>query len=130
MNYTVFQISIDELTMMVADRIGRSKAIEQFPVYKAYYDTLYQGSDGFKSWMSDYYRPVCDIDASDLNQVYEIGNIGPDHLITRRERMHSVSVGDIIRCNKTNTYHMVDSFGFSTIDNFEQHEQVQEGIMS
>ena len=44
-----------------------------------------------------HYQPVCTIDASDLDEVFEIGNIGPEDKITRLDRMHSISVGDAIR---------------------------------
>ena len=44
-----------------------------------------------------HYDKVCEIDAEDLNEVFEIGNIGPEDKITRLGRMHSISVGDAIR---------------------------------
>lgn len=44
-----------------------------------------------------HYSKVCEIVAEDLNEVFEIGNIGPEDKITRLDRMHSISVGDAIR---------------------------------
>lgn len=44
-----------------------------------------------------HYSKVCEIVAEDLNEVFEIGNIGPEDKITRLDRMHSISVGDVIR---------------------------------
>ena len=42
------------------------------------------------------YTHVSNIEADSANQVFEIGNIGPESAITRFSRMHSLSVGDII----------------------------------
>ena len=42
------------------------------------------------------YTHVSNIEADNPNQVFEIGNIGPESAITRFSRMHSLSVGDII----------------------------------
>ena len=44
-----------------------------------------------------HYSKVCEIVAEDLNEVFQIGNIGPEEKITRLDRMHSISVGDAIR---------------------------------
>lgn len=53
-----------------------------------------------------HYSKVCEIDAKDLDEVFEIGNIGPEDKITRLARMHSISVGDAIRVEEG------DEFGF------------------
>ena len=42
------------------------------------------------------YEIVCEIEAADLDEVFEIGNVGPEENIVRLDRMHSVSVGDVI----------------------------------
>ena len=118
MNYTVFQIKLDAETISQVNTLGREEAISRFPVYKAYFETMFEGSQGFQSWMSEHFQPVCEIDADNLDQAFEIGNIGPEHKIVRHRRMHSVSVGDIIRCNQTNRCYMVDGFGFTHLLDF------------
>lgn len=50
------------------------------------------------------YSKVAVIDAEDLEQVFTIGNIGPESKIERLAPMHSVSVGDVV----------VDSNGFAS----------------
>ena len=45
---------------------------------------------------NDCYTKVAEIVADDLNHVFEVGNIGPEDRITRLDKMHSISVGDII----------------------------------
>ena len=60
------------------------------------------------------YTAVSRIEAEDLNQVFEIGNIGPESQITRLGRMASVSVGDLIEDEDGNR-HVVASFGFKEV---------------
>lgn len=61
-----------------------------------------------------HYSAVAKIDAATLDQVFEIGNIGPESLIERLDRMHSVSVGDVI-VDEAGTKFVVASFGFDEI---------------
>lgn len=61
-----------------------------------------------------YYDLVAEIEAANLEQVFDIGNIGPESAITRRAPMHSVSVGDIIM-NDQGDMHLVASMGFTKI---------------
>ena len=60
------------------------------------------------------YKIVCEIEADDMDQVFEIGNIGPESKINRLDRMHSVSVGDIIRDDRGLMF-VVSSFGFTRL---------------
>ena len=48
------------------------------------------------AFAEEYYTHVSTITAEDFNQVFEIGNIGPESNIERFSRMASVSIGDII----------------------------------
>lgn len=61
-----------------------------------------------------HYSAVAKIDAATLDQVFEIGNIGPESLIERLDRMHSISVGDVI-VDEAGTKFVVSSFGFDEI---------------
>jgi hypothetical protein len=60
------------------------------------------------------YEMVAEIDAEDLDQVFQIGNIGPEENIKRLKPMHSVSVGDVILDDKGNAS-FVDSYGFGSV---------------
>ena len=43
------------------------------------------------------YGVVCEIEADSIDDVFRIGNIGPEENIKRiADRMHSISVGDVI----------------------------------
>ena len=60
------------------------------------------------------YDIVCEIEAADLDEVFEIGNIGPEEKITRIAPMHSVSVGDVIRTDRGRCF-VVSDFGFTRL---------------
>jgi len=57
------------------------------------------------------YTAVSRIEAEGLNQVFEIGNIGPEANIVRLSPMHSISVGDIIE-DKAGARFVVATLGF------------------
>ena len=61
-----------------------------------YFDISFNGNVSPAIFLA-HYSKVCEIVAEDLNEVFEIGNIGPEDKITRLGRMHSISVGDVIR---------------------------------
>jgi hypothetical protein len=114
MLFTVLQIQITDDVYRAVNRLGHEGGAAEFPQYRAYMDTMFRGSDGYKSEYAEYYTPVCVIEADSLNRVFDIGNIGPEDRITRLARMHSVSVGDII-VDPDGVKHMVNSFGFEEI---------------
>ena len=60
------------------------------------------------------YDEVAAIEADTLDEVFEIGNIGPEEKIERFDRMHSISVGDVIRNDKYECY-VVASCGFERL---------------
>jgi len=61
-----------------------------------------------------YYGLVAEIEATDLEQVFDIGNVGPESAITRHAPMHSVSAGDIIM-DEQGDMHLVAPVGFVKI---------------
>ena len=63
---------------------------------------------------SGYYSPVCSIEADDLNEVFRIGNIGPEEDIERHPEnsMSSISVGDVIVDTSTGNSFVVVLVGF------------------
>ena len=60
------------------------------------------------------YEEVAAIEADNLNEVFQIGNIGPEEKIERFDRMHSISVGDVIRNDKYECY-VVGNCGFERL---------------
>lgn len=108
MKYKIYQIVMDSaLELALEARIFTDRRIP------AYYDSIIKG-DATKGLELGMYKHVADIEADDLDSVFEIGNIGPESAITRYESMHSLSVGDIIENSQGNQY-VVARFGFDEI---------------
>ena len=63
---------------------------------------------------ADYYTHVGNITANDLEDVFNVGNIGPEENIERLDRMSSLSVGDVVE-DEHGVRHVVASFGFEEI---------------
>ena len=114
MLFTVYQIQIADSVYNEVNRLGHEAAAEVYPEYRAYMDCLFRGSKKYKPEYAEYFKPVCTIEAANLNRVFDIGNIGPEESITRLLPMHSISVGDIIEDEQGRRV-MVDSFGFGEI---------------
>jgi hypothetical protein len=107
MKFELFQINLTDADYRLYD-MG-----EDFPKLKAWRDAISLGSckaglDG------DFYEKVAVIDAEDLDDVFEIGNIGPEENITRLAPMHSVSVGDLIATPDGDLF-VVKGVGFEKI---------------
>ena len=100
MKYTVHQINLINLTD------------EQYAAHReTYLNTTFRPSDEAILAARSLYAPVAEINTTSLNQVFNIGNIGPDSKIKRLAPMHSVSVGDVIvDANGEAAY--VSTFGF------------------
>ena len=80
------------------------------PIYRAHCDALMAGKFPGKQ----FYTHVADLAVDDLDQAFEVGNIGPEDLITRHAQMHSVSVGDVLEFNGVGF--MVMSVGFEAVE--------------
>ena len=80
---------------------------------KAAMDALLNGEVDPVFFLSAY-EEVAAIEADTLDEVFEIGNIGPESKIERFGRMHSISVGDVIRNDKYECY-VVGNFGFERL---------------
>lgn len=115
MLFTVHQIQIERSVYDSVNALGHDAAAQLYPEYRAQLETSFKGSLGYQPKYAEYYKPVCIIEAEDLNGVFEIGNIGPEESITRLAQMHSVSVGDIIE-DSNGVRVMVNSFGFKVLN--------------
>jgi hypothetical protein len=113
--YTIFQIN---LTHDQVNEVNASKG--DYPeFYNKYLRTNFQPKPEAILDAFDMYKPVAKIEAEDLEQVFEIGNMGPEDRIERLDRMHSVSVGDLVFDPNTGIYYYVDSFGFGELPSEE-----------
>ena len=119
-NYTIFQIN---LTDAQVDEVNTSKG--EYPeFYNKYLRTNFQPKPEAILDAFDMYKPVAKIEAENLEQVFHIGNMGPEDRIKRLDRMHSVSVGDLVFDPNTGIYYYVDSFGFAELPNEEVLKKV------
>ena len=91
-------------------------ALFQLPEESKFIRDLYFMDSNEIAAISDEYRMVALIDGKTLDDVFTIGNIGPEEKIERVESMHSVSVGDIIQDVIDNKTFVVAKFGFEEID--------------
>lgn len=75
-------------------------------------DIYFQVTRGNVSWetFQEYFKCVGNIEATDLDEAFEIGNIGPEEKIERYGKMTSLSVGNIIGVG--GRYYIVKPFGF------------------
>ena len=116
MKFAVHQIRITKAQMDLINKEG----FDAVPAKKAHLDMDMDfagtkiGSLAADALDAGYYTHVANIEADNLNQVFEIGNIGPETNITRLNRMSSVSVGDLIEDEDGNR-HVVASFGFKEV---------------
>jgi len=117
MKYTVYQYHISEEAYDHLNNVGCSGDFEPYPELYIQRDVKFVGAKKFSAWMSEYYNAVCEIEAEDLEEVFHIGNVGGSIKLIA-DKIYSVSVGDIIHHHKTNTFHMVDDFGFTQLLSF------------
>jgi hypothetical protein len=66
------------------------------------------------SKMKSFYKEVAEIEANDFEDVFEIGNIGPEEHVTRKAPMRSVSVGDVI-LREDGVCKFVNNIGFGYV---------------
>lgn len=108
MQYSVYQIKLDELDV---NRINGMSDPYKDPKFKAYRDAMAEDFEAAKG----HYQLVADIEATDLEHVFHIGNVGPEDKITRIGPMHSVSVGDVIVAASGEQYG-VAGYGFTDLE--------------
>jgi hypothetical protein len=111
MKFKVYQIT---LTREIVEAVNSGKTV---PSYKAKMAMNMDfrgekiGENASKAFDNGYYTHVCNIEAKDFNDVFHVGNVGPETSIERLNRMSSISVGDVI-VDETGSMVVVANFGF------------------
>jgi len=114
MLYNIYQISLTRQEIDTLNLVGWDVAQKRYPKIAAYLNSMHFPTlDKIENAFS-FYEKVAKIEASDLNQVFEFGNVGPEDAIERLAPMHSVSVGDLIE-DENGAFHFVASFGFEPV---------------
>lgn len=103
MLFKIFQITFSRQEQIFA-------ANRNDPKNKAYDKAAFDGRFPGR----EFYSHVADIDGSDLDHVFEIGNVGPECAIIRHAPMHSLSVGDVV-VNEEGEAFFVARVGFDAI---------------
>lgn len=113
MIYKLFQINFSNEEVYKIN----SNDPEFRPIYEAYLESICRAKCQ-KAIDLGLYKLTALVSANSLDDVFEIGNIGPEKNIARiAEQMHSVSVGDIIKTPEGEWY-AVASFGFDRLEKF------------
>ena len=89
--FSVFQIVIDKDLSDLINKEGHNCHVKS----KARMQAMLEG-DVRLGVQNNCYTKVAEVVADDLEHVFEVGNIGPEDRITRLDKMHSISVGDIV----------------------------------
>jgi hypothetical protein len=107
--YEVHQINFGR------EEVNKINAGELEEEYKLYRDTVcFPKVEAILS-ARRLYKKAGIVEAQSLDDVFQIGNIGPEERITRLGPFHSVSVGDII-VDPENKAWLVASFGFEPVE--------------
>lgn len=110
MKFKVFQINF---TNAQYNEINSSKTRPEY--YNKYLNTTFRPTAEAIELAADMYKLVAEIEADNLEHVFDIGNIGPESNIRRFSNMHSVSVGDII-VDENNRAKFVAPMGFESVN--------------
>lgn len=113
MKFAVFQINFTDAQYNEINGAG-----ERPDFYNKYLDTTFRPTAKAVTAARDLYKLVAEIEADNLDQVFDIGNIGPEHRITRFDRMHSLSVGDVV-VNEAGEAKFIAPIGFEPVDFFQ-----------
>ena len=121
MKYQVLQIHVTDAEVDLINETGDFNAVPKFTAQLK----MRRQFDGNiaeiakNAFNSGYFTHVANITASDLDHVFQISNMGLEENIERLDRMHSVSVGDII-IDENNIVWVVANFGFEEVMELEE----------
>jgi tellurite resistance protein len=107
--FSVYQIVIDKDLSDLINKEGHGCHVKS----KARLEAMMDG-DVRLGVMHDCYTKVAEVVADDLEHVFEVGNIGPSDRITKLDKMHSISVGDIV-ADADGNCSVVADFGFTPL---------------
>jgi hypothetical protein len=115
MKYKIFQIQLTDAEVAMINANGHDSVPKQklrLDISMSFGEPI--GGLVKEALAADYYTHVGNITANDLEDVFNVGNIGPEENIQRLDRMSSLSVGDVVE-DENGVRHVVASFGFEEI---------------
>ena len=113
--YRIYQIPSDRGARDDINENGWG-ALKNHPAQEAY-QNLMMGADKYEEKYNVYFQHVANIAAESVEDVFTVGNVGPDNQIERLTElnMRSVSIGDVVVDCDTGRCFMIDSFGYERI---------------
>lgn len=111
--YKVYQIKLSNEEMALINETGDHAAVPKNELkQKMAFAMGNIESYACEALAAGYFTHVANIEANNLDHVFEIGNIGPESNITRISPMHSISVGDVVVADD-GTVNVVGDYGFA-----------------
>lgn len=98
MKFAIYQIQLSDAQYDLINAKGHDAVPAHMAKMEMTMDFAGNKIGGLASDAMDngFYSHVSNIEATDFNDVFEVGNIGPESSIERLGRMSSLSVGDVI----------------------------------
>jgi predicted nuclease of restriction endonuclease-like RecB superfamily len=107
-----FEVLQINLSREQIDIVNNTNDYPEF--YTKYLNTTFRPTAEAIQIAADMYKKVAVIFAENFEDVFTVGNVGPEKQIVRLAPMHSVSVGDVvIRDDGVTVY--VDTMGFKKL---------------
>jgi hypothetical protein len=129
MKYKILQIKLTETQIDIINSKGHDAVHKQVMRLNLMDNDQATIADlAAKALKLGYYTHVANIEADDLDAVFDIGNIGPEECIERINRMHSISVGDVI-VDENGVTNVVASLGFERIKRSINVTQSAQGLL-
>jgi hypothetical protein len=113
MVYELYQVRLTNDDILLVNSVGWEEACKLSENINAYRVSTFD-KDFQKAFDLGAYIKVAEIDATDLEDTFEIGNIGPESKIKRFCSMRSISVGDVIK-DPDGVFHTVAGTGFEKL---------------
>ena len=113
MKYKIYQVQLtDSEVELINDQGHNAVERHRMKIDMSFSDDI--AGIASRMYGQGYYDYAGKITADSLEDVFEIGNIGPEANIERVNRMSSVSVGDLVIAENGDK-HVVASFGFKEV---------------
>jgi len=113
MKFAVYQIQLTDAEVDLINEKGHDAVAKHKAKIDMDFDFRGQkiGGMAVDAFEAGYYTHVANIEANSLNEVFQIGNIGPEQNIERLTRMSSISVSNLIIDEEGDTF-VVAPIGF------------------
>ena len=113
MKYKLFQIHLTEAEYNKVNAEGHDSVPKQVTKLDMSFSEN-TGALAKKAMNNNWYTHVSNITATNIEDVFKVGNMGPEENIERLAPMYSVSVGDVVE-DETGSQFVCASFGWKEV---------------